>query len=356
VNRQTFNRVAVLVAAACCCASGAALAKELDQFSDRRAVLRYYAGGYRQIAGAPGPKQIDAVLDGRMNQLLDQLLQQLRRDAPASDADRDRLVRDTFQHSLLAELITPYEEWVKHEAPIPLFKVRDKGIFGHAVDYDDMRMTWYIELSPIVQAGGVLMGIDKLGHFLAQGFRYYEESRRLRMLPARTRYDAIRALGHRQETGQLGIATGGVYSFADLAANWDGMLFFMALFRDVDVEGEQHAKYFEQDTTQVYRRVRDFHWTEWTTPDWDEVLNPAHAQQPTLYRKVVDNLWRQPAPAPGKRLSICESYRSDPAGFLGASRPLRAPSRYALPARANAVAPYAIDVRQICATPPAPGR
>jgi hypothetical protein len=346
----------VLVAAACCCASGAALAKELDQFSDRRAVLRYYAGGYRQIAGAPGPKQIDAVLDGRMNQLLDQLLQQLRRDAPASDADRDRLVRDTFQHSLLAELITPYEEWVKHEAPIPLFKVRDKGIFGHAVDYDDMRMTWYIELSPIVQAGGVLMGIDKLGHFLAQGFRYYEESRRLRMLPARTRYDAIRALGHRQETGQLGIATGGVYSFADLAANWDGMLFFMALFRDVDVEGEQHAKYFEQDTTQVYRRVRDFHWTEWTTPDWDEVLNPAHAQQPTLYRKVVDNLWRQPAPAPGKRLSICESYRSDPAGFLGASRPLRAPSRYALPARANAVAPYAIDVRQICATPPAPGR
>ena len=42
----------------------------------------------------------------------------------------------------------------------PLLGRRDKGIYGNAVDYDDMRMAWYIELSPIVMVAGVLIGID----------------------------------------------------------------------------------------------------------------------------------------------------------------------------------------------------
>jgi len=79
-----------------CCVSRPAAAKEVDQLTDRVAVLNYYAGGYRQIAGALGPDQVDAALDARMNQLLDQLQQRLEAHPPGSDAQRDELVRARF--------------------------------------------------------------------------------------------------------------------------------------------------------------------------------------------------------------------------------------------------------------------
>jgi hypothetical protein len=343
MNRRVFS----VVLAALCAIGATAAAKELDQFTDRLLVLRYYAGGYRELTDAPGPERVDAVLDARMTELLDALGRELRDDPPPSAAARDAMVRAAFQHRYLPELITPYEEWVKHDAFVPLYKVRDKGIFGHAVDYDDMRLTWYIELSPIVRAGGVLMGIDKLGHFLAQGFQYYEHYQTLHALPESERYAAMRKFGHDQEAQQLGIATGGVYSYADLASNWAGMSFFLALFDDIDIEGARHARYFERTERGGYRRVRDFHWAEWVSPDWDEVLNPAGLEKRVLFGKVSANLRRRPD---ARRQSICEHYRADPAAFLGPHPNLRPRARYAVPELGRAVAPHALDVRTICAT------
>ena len=341
--------VALAVVACAFACGGRALAKELDQFTDRLRVLHYYAGGYREIEDAPGPAQVDAVLDARMNQLLDELARELFDARVETPDERDEAVRRIFQHRYLPELITPYEEWVKHEAPVPLYKVRDKGIYGHAVDYDDMRLTWFIELSPIVRAGGVLVGIDKLGHFLAQGFQYYERYRELdRTLPEAPRYPMIRQYGHEQELKQLGIATGGVYSYADLASNWSGMLFFLALFDDVAAEGQTHARFFDRDENGNYRRVRDFYWAEWITSDWDEVLNPAAIEKRPLFEKVVTNLKRRPGPKGARRKSICEDYRDDPAAFLGPHRELRPRSSYTLPDQAERIAPYSVDVRAIC--------
>ena len=326
-------------------------AKELDQFTDRVQVRQYYAGGYQHIANAPGPAQVDAVLDARMNQLLDKLLERLREAMPRTAAERDELVRATFQHPLLPELVTPYEEWVKHEAPVPLYKVRDKGMFGQAVDYDDMRMTWYIELSPIVQVAGVLIGIDKLGHFLAQGYQYYVHYRSLNASePLAARLLAVRAYGHGQEVGQLGIATGGVYSFADLASNWAGMEFHLALFEAIDLQTGPHARYFERAADGMYRRVRDFHWAEWITPDWDEVLNPAGVVEPALYTKLKANFARHPRPGGVRRASICDQFRANPQAYLGAHSALRPRSSYALARAGSLVAPYAIDVQQLCGT------
>ncbi|HKP64634.1 MAG TPA: hypothetical protein VJV78_48190 [Polyangiales bacterium] len=328
-----------------------AAAKELDQFTDRLLVLEYYDHGYRKIRDAPKPEEVDAILDQQMNKLLDELTMSLRSDPPDNVAERDELVREAFQHRYLPALITPYEEWVKHDAKVPLYKVRDKGIYGHAVDYDDMRLTWYIELSPILQVSGVLIGIDKLGHFLAQGWSYYEHYQRLRQsLPLNVCAAGVRELGHQQEYGQLGIATGGVYSFADLAANWAGMTFFLSLFDDTDVEGTRHQRYIV-GTPEGYTRVRDFHWREYVTPDWDEVLNPAAAEKKTLADKVAENMRRRPAPynEDEPRLSICEHYLEDPRAFLGKKTQLMPRTAYALPRHAAQVAMYPLDVRVICA-------
>jgi|GEM_PF-1224573 len=346
--KRLRSSVALVSACLLLWAAGVAHAKELDQFSDRQRVLEYYAGGYTKISGAPSPARVDEILDDRMNALLDELAARLAQDVSADEAGRNKHVRAVFQHPILPELITPYEEWAKHEAPLPLYRVRDKGIYGHAVGYDDMRITWYIELSPIVQVSGVLLGLDKLGHFLAQGFDYYLYFQSLdSKLLTPERAARVREYGHDGEVNQLGLATGGVYSMADLASNWAGMLFFLSLFDDVRVEAEQHARYFARDSAGVFRRTRDFRWAEWVTADWDEVVNPAFAEQRTLFDKVVQNFWR-PAGAPGsKSPSICEQYRRDPVAFMGPER-ARTRSRYALPERAQQIAPYPIDIKRIC--------
>jgi len=351
MNLQTSDRARAALVAWLCLASSSVWAKELDQFTDRLLELHYYAGGYRKLAGAPGPQQVDAVLDARMNMLLDRLQLRLRESPPRTAADRSRLLSEVFQHRFLPALVTPYEQWVKTEAPVPLYRVRDKGIFGHAVDYDDMRLAWYIELSPILRVGGVLMGIDKLGHFLAQGFQYYQHDQALSRRPDAARYAALRTLGHVQELGQLGIATGGVYSYADLAANWAGMAFFSSLFNAADIEGQHHARYFEPAGEGKWRRVRDFHWAEWVTPDWDEVLNPAATARRALYEKVAENFRRRPGPANAPRTSICDWYRRDPQAFLGPNSGLRPRSSYALSSLGMRVAPYALDVRALCSSP-----
>jgi hypothetical protein len=333
---------------ALCCISRVAAAKEVDQLTDRVAVLNYYAGGYRQIAGALGPEQVAAALDAEMNRLLDQLRDRLNEDPPLEEAQRNELVRKTFQHRYVPELITPYEEWVDYESRLPLYIVRDKGIYGHAIHYDDMRMIWYIDLSPVIMAGGVLIGTDKLGHFLAQGFQYFERYQQLRGSNEAVRLAAIRAFGHAQEIGQLGLATGAIYSFADLASNWDGMLFFLALFDDVSVEGQSHARYFTRDDRGGFVRTRDFHWSEWVTPDWDEVLNPTHTEGRALYDKIVANSWRSPAGRTSHRPSVCESYLQNPAAYLGTRRELRPRSRYVPETKAMAAAPFALDIRVMC--------
>lgn len=331
-------------------------AKELDAFTDRDAVLAYYGGGYRRIESAPGPAQVDAVLDRQMNLLLRELEQQLRKEPPANMQARDAMVRSAFQHRLLPELVTPYEEWVKRESGVPLYRARDKGIYGNAVDYDDMKMAWYIELSPVLMVSGVLIGIDKLGHYLAQGFQYYEQYQHSLDLEEDARLSRVRAYGHAQEVGQLGLRTGGVYSFADLASNWDGMVFFLALFDDVEIAGERHARYFARDASNRYRQVRDFHWSEWIKPDWDEALNPSHVASPAFHRKIADNFSDAgAAQSPSSGPSICDRYRADPAAFLGpgARQALRPRATYTQPERAAKLAPYSIDVRELCtrATP-----
>lgn len=319
-----------------------ARAKELDQFSDRRLVLAYYAGGYRQIPGAPGPREVDTVLDDKMNALLDALALLLLRHPTSTQAQRDELVRDVFQHPLLPELVTPYEEWVKNDAPVPLYKVTNKGIYGHTVDYDDMRMTWYIEASPILQVSGVLTGLDKLGHFIAQGFEYYTYNESIPAgTPERARYDAVRRQADEQERHQLGYATGGVFSFADLAANWQGMLFFMSLFADIQVEGARHTRFFERAPGGHYRRVRQFHWSEWISSDWDEALNPSLAESAILYQKLKHNFdWRS-----NGQPSICDEYKRDPDAFFGPRQPLRPRSSYTV---TPGPAGYPIDVRVLC--------
>ena len=77
------------------------------------------------------------------------------------------------------------------------------------------------ELSDVVTVSGHLVGLDKIGHFFAQGWEYFE-------LTHEDDHDIEQALdwGRRQEAGKFGYSTTGIFSFADLAANFNGWRFW----------------------------------------------------------------------------------------------------------------------------------
>ncbi len=167
-----------------------------------------------------------------------------------------------------------YAAWIE-TGPVP------KRSFANR---DDIYAEVRLRVSPILQIfgpastislGGVLMGTDKVDHFWVQGFDYFEESR--------WGADPDRAVlwGTRTELGIWGELTTGVFSYADLEANWLGMQFYDSLLRPGSVIVRRPDGCLEQ--------ARPFDWREWVSPRLDEVLNPS-VFRPDLAAALADLL------------------------------------------------------------------
>lgn len=77
------------------------------------------------------------------------------------------------------------------------------------------------ELTDLVNADGHLIGLDKIGHFFAEGWGYFElttsESQSL---------EQAMGWGGELESGLFGYTTTGIHSYADLTANFNGWIFW----------------------------------------------------------------------------------------------------------------------------------
>lgn len=101
--------------------------------------------------------------------------------------------------------------------------------------------------APTANLYGVLVGLDKVGHFFQQGYDYYRIYRRaLRAGGSETTAiaDAV-ASGVRSEHSYYGTLVSGVYSNADLAANMAGFRFYVNLTRAAVVGPERLASVLE---------------------------------------------------------------------------------------------------------------
>lgn len=88
--------------------------------------------------------------------------------------------------------------------------------------------------SPTVLVHGVYMGSDKIDHFFRQGHEFSE------------RKESAVAHGVRQEHTYLGTWMSGVYSNADLAANYAGMKFYLNLSQAVRIGERELPPMFEK--------------------------------------------------------------------------------------------------------------
>lgn len=122
--------------------------------------------------------------------------------------------------------------------------------------------------SPTIEMNGVRLGTDKLAHFFSQGWWYYKSYRKARqdgLDRSAAELYAIRR-GIFGEKTVLGW-TWGIFSNADLEANYQGMRFLVGL-----CEGDSPTLGL---TEEGWRQARPFDFRDWVTPEWDESYQPS---------------------------------------------------------------------------------
>ncbi|MBF0314327.1 MAG: hypothetical protein HQK50_07100 [Oligoflexia bacterium] len=145
-----------------------------------------------------------------------------------------------------------------------------------------------------------IIGSDKVGHFFAQGYTYFKKA----YLNKNTHgiQDAL-DYGHTSEKYYFGLQTTGIYSYGDLASNYDGMRFWKKLIGIRTTTGdntidEQPYVICKNGKWQANPQVK-FSWGDYVNPAWDEAINCSSLRNPWMDEKVYFEM-QEKAKAQGK--------------------------------------------------------
>ncbi len=100
----------------------------------------------------------------------------------------------------------------------------------------------YFTISPTVKMFGHSFGTDKIAHLFQQGYTYYRIYHRATAagIPEDAAVKKAVDWGRKTEFTYYGTLVSGVFSNADLAANYAGMQFYLGLAKPVTVGGRLH--------------------------------------------------------------------------------------------------------------------
>ena len=159
------------------------------------------------------------------------------------------------------------ERWAMKSPDVDRIDVgRYDGIFADTPFWAS-RVAKVFGTGKTIRVNGQLIGSDKLGHFMSQGRKYY---RRYLRYGSEQRAAEQSAFTERAIFGQL---SNGIYSNADLVANYEGHRFFRSLFEDDIVPGKPAILRWDDGAWVVQR---DFDWADHVNEYWDEALNVNH--------------------------------------------------------------------------------
>lgn len=262
-NGGCRSRAALVLALLCAWASPLAAA-EIDSLTDRQRPLR----------------DSREALESRLNHALRAGVARANRNATACDphvlydAVRDALSSPFIGHWIAEDLdrdVTLDRRRIAREDSI----YRDLGwLENPSVHLKD--------LSSVVRVGDTLFGVDKIGHFFVEGWRYFE----IAYLEAQG-IEAALDWGERSERTYFGSYTTGLYSSADLVANFEGMRFWLRLAGHAPDPIEPGwladrplvacGRRFWIAGERRWRLARELDLSRHVAPVWDEAVNcPAY--------------------------------------------------------------------------------
>jgi hypothetical protein len=160
--------------------------------------------------------------------------------------DPERILSRWVGHNFLESRLT---RWVKAirvaDGPVSF----RPSVFGsiYRRTFSPVPASFLVD-SPTIRVHGYYLGTDKIDHFFQQGHHYYEliTKEEAHGGDIAVAVAAAVALGVRQEHKYYGTLASGVYSNADLAANFAGMKFYLNLRRPVNIGGQVLPPMFER--------------------------------------------------------------------------------------------------------------
>jgi len=165
------------------------------------------------------------------------------------------------------------QKWVKREENNRYCIYTDNNIYSNT--YPD---TFNINVT--IKVGGEFIGSDKVDHFFDQGYAYFIQS------DFGLVDELAKEYGRDSEYSWYGLAAGGVFSFADLRANWGGYQFYKNLFF-----GENSLLIVSEDGVVSMRH--GFDWSEHIDWQFDELKNPSFFSdilKGRIYKHIKENI------------------------------------------------------------------
>lgn len=166
----------------------------------------------------------------------------------------------------------------------------DKYPDNSVSDREYFKMTFYqhagilLHAAPLartINLNGIYMGTDKLGHFSLVGRNYYHSYLK-NLKDGMTKDEALRKAilkGHKTETGILGYGIGGVLSYGDLEANYEGLKFAIDM-----CEGERPYYKLNNGRWELNPEI-EFDLMRYFNPRMDESYNFSF-WRPYLFKRI----------------------------------------------------------------------
>jgi hypothetical protein len=150
-------------------------------------------------------------------------------EADRTGAPPDRILARWVGRNVLRSYMTAWVKSVQVPGEMVMFKPSlRRSIFRTAAS---PAVASFVFDSPTINIHGHYVGTDKVDHLLQKGHGYFEAVRRGEAAGLSTAEAIRQAVAHgvKQEHSYFGTLASGVYSNADLAANYAGMKFYLDL-------------------------------------------------------------------------------------------------------------------------------
>jgi hypothetical protein len=240
--------------------AGPTQAAEIDSLTDRALVL------------ADSSER----LERRLNDALEAGVTRANQESTGCD-------EETLYRELRRALATPFighviAEALNEDEQLDRRRIRrEDSIYRDLGLLDNISVHWK-DLSAVIRVGEALIGVDKIGHFVVEGWEYFET--------AYLEGEGIAAAmewGERTERSYFGRYTTGVFSYADLVADFEGMRFWLRVLGQADDPLETGWRANRPYVTcerrfwiageQRWRLSRELDLSLYVTPVWDEAVN-----------------------------------------------------------------------------------
>jgi len=181
--------------------------------------------------------------------------------------------------------------------------MKNDSIYKEMNSWTTPALKVWSRLGRIINVNNVYIGTDKIGHALGQGYSYFK-------IAYLQNGGITRALayGEMTEKTYYGYTSTGIYSYADLVANFQGMRFWIHILYKYPDPLDSHAPgpYVAlKDNSWI--RLRNVDWAYYIDPAWDESCNQSIYRDERIAQKIIPRIEDTKERIGRKKFEICKT-------------------------------------------------